>query len=218
MKTRGLILTIMIVCIVTQLHAQTILSQTETTSIFGSAKIPVRRAYSYSDKTGKYYLALSETIDSIGADKDTLHYIIKGTCMQETPEGLVKKWELNDYRLTSQDESSIWFWTKSCELKDLDGDGIVEPLIVYGSNGLNGTGDGRIKILLYYKGQKIAIRHQNSEMDGGRVTDVDATFYTLAPAIQKHIRALMKTFEEKDFAIFATDYEIKMNKKATHIE
>ncbi|SEV96478.1 hypothetical protein SAMN05428988_0843 [Chitinophaga sp. YR573] len=226
MKTRGCLLTVMIVFIGCQLHAQTILSKTETVAIFTDSikakngiKSPIRRAYTYNDKTGKYYLALSESIDSIAADNDTLHYTIKGTCLQETPEGLVKKWELNDHKRPDMDEeSSIWFWTKLCEVKDLDGDGIVEPLIVYGSAGLNGTDDGRIKILLYYKGQKTAIRHQNSVLDDGRITDIDAAFYTLPLPIQQHIRKLMKTLADKNFAIFATNYEAKMNKKAIHIE
>jgi len=215
----------MIIFTVYQLHAQTILSETETAKVFSASvnatngiKFPIRRAYSYSDQTGKYYLALSESIDSIAA-KDTLHYTIKGTCLQETPEGLAKKWELNDHkRADMNEESSIWFWTKFCEVKDLDGDGIAEPLIIYGSAGLNGIDDGRIKILLYYKGQKTAIRHQNSVIDGGRITDIDASFYTLPLPIQQHIRKLMNTLADKGFAIFATGYEAKMNKKAVHIE
>ena len=65
---------------------------------------------------------------------------------------------------------------------------------------------------------KSAIRHQNSEMDNARRTEIDASFYTLPPAIQQHIKQLMKTFEEGDYAIFATDYKQKMARKATHIE
>jgi hypothetical protein len=216
----------MIVFTVCKLHAQTILSKTETAAIFTESikakngiKFPIRRTYSYSDKTGKYYLALAESIDSIADKNDTLHYTIKGCCLQETSEGLVKKWELNDYKRPDADEeSSIWFWTKFCAIKDVDGDGIIEPIIVYGSSGMNGIGDGRIKILIYYKGQKTAIRHQNSEMDGGRSTDIDVAFYTLPLPLQQYTRKLMKTLDDANFAIFATDYEAKMNKKAVHIE
>lgn len=193
-----LLLTIMAVCITGQLHAQ----------------IPVRIAYNYSDNTGKYTLTLAESIDSIAADNDTLHYIIKGTCLQNG----VKKWELNDHRLSADEETTIWFWTKFCELKDIDGDGIVEPIIVYGTSGYNGINDGRIKILTYYKGIKTAIRHQNATLDGDRFTDIDASFYTLPAALQQHLKGLMKTLEDKNFAIFATNYELKMKKKATHIE
>jgi hypothetical protein len=228
MKIRGCLLTITIIFTVCQLHAQTILSKTETAAIFTESikakngiKFPIRRTYSYSDKTGKYYLALAESIDSISTDnRDTFHYVIKGTCLQETHEGLVKKWELNDHKKADMDdETSIWFWTKFCEVKDFDGDGIIEPLIVYGGARLNNTTDNaRIKILLYYKGQKIAIRHQNSIMDGARITDIDAAFYALPFPIQQHIMKLMGTLDDLDFAIFATGYQAKMAKKAVHIE
>src|SRR6187402_1807255 len=132
-----LLLTIMIVCTFGQLHAQTILSKAETAKIFTDTKIPVRLAYTYNDNTGKYYLALEESIDSIADKNDTLHYTIKGIFLQDG----IKKLELNDHIIS--DESSIWFWTKFCELKDIDGDGITEPIIVYGSAGMNGTDDGR---------------------------------------------------------------------------
>lgn len=206
----------MIVCTLGQLHAQTIISKAETEKIFPGTKIPIRMAYNYSDNTGKYYFVLAESIDSIADKNDTLHYTIKGICLQSEDNGIVKKWELNDHRIN--DESSIWFWTKFCECRDIDGDGIVEPIIVYGSAGMNGTGDGRIKILIYYKGQKTAIRHQNSEMDLGRFTDIDATFYTLPLLLQQHIKDLMKTLDDKNFAIFAPDYEVKMKKKALHLQ
>lgn len=209
----------MIVCTFGQLHAQTIISKAETEKIFTGTRPPIRIAYSYSDNTGKYYLALAESIDSIADKNDTLHYIIKGICLQAGDNGTVKKWELNDHKRSEMDgEFSIWFWTKFCELKDIDGDGIVEPIIVYGTAGMNGIGDGRIKILIYYKGQKTAIRHQNSEMDGGRSTAIDATFYTLPLLLQQHIKDLMKTLDDKGLAIFAPYYEAKMKKKALSLE
>ena len=214
-----LLLTFAIVCTLGQLHAQTILSKAETSKIFSNPKIPVRLAYTYTDNTGKYYLALQESIDSIAEKNDTLHYTIKGVCLQATDTGTVKKWELNDHKNREiDDETSIWFWTKFCELKDIDGDGMVEPIIVYGTSGMNGTGDGRIKILIYYKGIKTAIRHQNSEMDDGRFTNIDASFYTLPVALQQHIKGLMKTLDDKNLAIFPIDFEAQMKKKPLQIQ
>jgi hypothetical protein len=43
-------------------------------------------------------------------------------------------------------------------------------------------------------------------------------FYTLPLPLQQYTRKLMKTLDDANFAIFATDYEAKMNKKAVHIE
>lgn len=212
----------------TQLYAQQvknnsgILSPAATTTIFSDDIVkqfklqhPIRRVYSYHDQSGDYYLALCESIDEITKD-DTLHQKIKAVNLKKTENGFVKTWELNDF-INSNDlnngEESIWFWTKFCEVKDLDGDGIADPLLVYGSSGMNGYDDGRIKIILNYKGQKIAVRHQNSTMDEGRNIQIDAAFYALPSSIQQHVRALMKTLAEKDFALYPDEYEKAMDKK-----
>lgn len=212
-----------------QLYAQQVKSNVEilspavTSTIFTdnivklfNLQYPIRRVYSYHDQSGDYYLALCESIDDITKD-DTLHYKIKAVNLKKEGDSFVKTWELNDFRNShdreSGQESSIWFWTKFCEIKDLDGDGNIEPLIVYGSNDINGYDDGRIKIILNYKGQKIAIRHQNSTLDEGRNIQIDAAFYTLPQSIQQHVRKLMQTLAEKGFALYPHEYEQAMTKK-----
>lgn len=183
--------------------------------------LPVQRAYRYKDVSGTYYLALCESRDEIKGH-DTVNYKIKAIFLQQaTTKEFAKTGELNDFR-NSHDpkeglETTIWFWTKFCELKDLDNDGTIDPLLVYGTNGMNGYDDGRVKIILYYKGQKTAIRCQNSVMDEGRNIQVDAAFYTLPQPVQLHIRKLMRTLAEKDLIIYPTDYEKAMNKKQSQI-
>jgi len=173
-------------------------------------RYPVRRTYTFTGGS----LALAESIDSITQKKDTLHFNIQAVCYNDKSE---KLWEMNDHILDSEYETSIWFWTKFCDVKDLDGDGLVDPVIVYGSNGMNGRSDGRMKILIYYKGKKYAIRHQDSEMDEGRYTEIDASFYTLPQPIQKHIRSLMKRIYDADLTILAFDFQQQMDKKKTDI-
>ncbi|PWV47635.1 M949_RS01915 family surface polysaccharide biosynthesis protein [Chitinophaga sp. S165] len=211
-----------------QLYAQQVKSNSEilspavTATIFSDNIVkqfnllhPIRRVYSYHDQSGDYYLALCESIDEITKD-DTLHQKIKAVNLKKEGNGFVKTWELNDFTNSNNlnnGEESIWFWTKFCEVKDLDRDGITDPLLVYGSSGMNGYDDGRVKIILNYKGQKIAVRHQNSTMDEGRNIQIDAAFYTLPQSIQQHVRALMKTLADKDFTIYPDEYEQAMDKK-----
>jgi hypothetical protein len=216
-----------------QLYAQQvkskseILSQAITSTIFTDDVVkqfnllyPIRKVYSYQDQSGAYYLVLCESIDDI-SKYDTLHQRIKAVNLKKDNNGLVKAWELNDFinssNVNSRQETSIWFWTKFCEAKDLDGDGNIDPLIVYGSSGDNGHDDGRIKIILNYKGQKIAVRHQNSTMDEGRNIQVDAAFYTLPQPIQLHIKQLMQTLSEKGFALYPHEYEKAMAQKKQQI-
>ena len=109
------------------------------------------------------------------------------------------------------------FWSISCQFNDIDGDGLVEPILVYGTFGPNGYDDGRAKIILLYKGQKVAIRHQNGVLDNERKTQVDLTFYALPSKIQDHVKQIMATMVEKKHAIFPSAYEEKMSKKVTQI-
>jgi hypothetical protein len=205
-----------------------ILPKTETNEFFNDAfkkknliTFPIFRAYTYTDKSGTYYVALTESADSVNKLKDTVNNKIKAINFK-TAKGIhLKKWEVNDFKTPDlkdvEKETSIWFWTKYCQFNDIDGDGLVEPILVYGTFGPNGYDDGRAKIILLYKGQKVAIRHQNGVLDNERKTQVDLTFYALPSKIQDHVKQIMATMVEKKHAIFPSAYEEKMSKKVTQI-
>ncbi|MFA6277795.1 MAG: hypothetical protein WC622_13665 [Pedobacter sp.] len=182
---------------------------------------PIFRAYTYHDKSGTYYVALSESADTVNKEKDTVNYTLKAFNFNVDKSISLKKWEINDFKTPNlkgeEKESSIWFWTKYCEFNDLDSDGLIDPIIVYGTFGTNGYDDGRAKILIYYKGQKVAIRHQNGVLDNERKTQVDVTFYSLPTQIQTHIKELMEKMVKNKHAIFPTAYAEKMDKKAVSI-
>jgi len=176
---------------------------------------PIRRVYAYSDRSGKHYCVLTEKLDSVESNKDgtpdTLHRAIRAIDLKEDSGRLKKIWEMNDFAMRDPKsggvEQSIWFWTKFVELTDFDGDGLIDPVLVYGSRADDEAG-GRIKFLIYYKGKKIAIRHQDSDLDEGRSTEFDKDFYGLPgkvkAAVKSKIIAINKgrlgIFEEKDLS------------------
>lgn len=231
---KKLIALVLLVLCLHQANAQTdslnsrILSKAEVNDFFSTAfkkkngiNFPIFRAYTFTDKTGKYFVALSESADTVTNGKDTVNYTIKAFNFKEDKAATLKKWEINDFRTPvvkgDEKETSIWFWTKYCEFKDIDQDGIIEPIIVYGTFGKEGYTDGRAKILVYYKGLKVAIRHQNSVSDAGRKTQVDLNFYALPQKIQLYIRDLMERMVKNNHAIFPSNYLDKMDKKTTQI-
>jgi hypothetical protein len=198
------------------------LSKQEASKIFtedvkGKLKItfPVVRTYSYNDTSGKYYMVLSEKYDGLEGG-DTLHKAIKAFNFKHPSNGPEKQWEINDAienRTADYDvENSIWFWTKFCVFQDIDKDGIADPILVYGTSGINGTDDGRVKIVLYYKGKKILIRHKNGTLDEQRNTKVDAAFYSLPKPIQNQVTHLMRQIMESGAAIFPDGWENNMKK------
>ena len=68
----------------------------------------------------------------------------------------------------------------------MDKDGYVDPVIVYGATPTDGDPDrAKVKILAYHKGEKTAIRHQDSPDDIGKETQIDASYYTLPQPIRQ---------------------------------
>lgn len=181
---------------------------------------PIFRVYEYADKTAQYYCILTESRNEITADKDTLHHKIKAVNVKAEKGAFTKIWEINDNIIKNDnDETSIWFWTKYIDFKDYDEDGLADPIIIYGTSGANGYDDGRIKFIIYYKGQKVAIRHQNGDLDYERETQVDKSFYDLPQSLQSGIKQKMELMMKNNHAIFPAGWQTAMkNKKTTFNE
>lgn len=179
-------------------------------------KFPIIRIYKYEDKRGRFYCVLTESRDEISVENDTMNYKIKAINFKAENGSYTKIWEIDDNIIKNDsDESSIWFWTKYCDFKDYDGDGLADPIIVYGTYGANGYDDGRIKIIIYYKGQKIAIRHQNGVLDNERETKVDNSFYNLPQSLQNSIKQKMDLMIKNNNAIFPYGWQAAMKNKKT---
>jgi hypothetical protein len=119
---------------------------------------------------------------------------------------LRKVWEINDHAIHDPKiegvEQSISFWTKYIEFTDFDGDGLIEPIIVYGSKSDSDLASGRIKFIIYYKGKKVAIPHQDSDLDEGRSTQIDKEFYTLPPKLKESVKNKVLAMNKAGQAIF----------------
>ena len=173
------------------------------------------KVYDYADKTGKYYLVLTEDGDAKNAEKYPMNTAIKAFNFKIDGKVWTKIFETNDTK--HPEETSIWFWTRYVYVEDFDNDGIIEPIIFYGTNGYNGYDDGRAKILLYYKGKKIGIRIQNGVLDDERNFSVDADFYNLPKKIQDKIFEQMNFMVENNHSILPYGWQKKVAKKMTFI-
>jgi hypothetical protein len=155
------------------------------------------RVYSYSDESGDFLCVLTERIDTIrhfdDGTIDTAVNKIRAINLRADHGKLTKVWEINDFVL--RDEHDIQFWTRFSSFTDGDGDGLIEPLIVYGTIPLGSSigEDGRVKFIIYYKGKKVAIRHEEGSLDGQTHTEIDDTFY----ALPKKVRGLVETKMEE---------------------
>ena len=180
---------------------------------------PIYKAYRYKDDSGSYIVVLTEKFKGI-EEGDTLQSHIRAICVSISGDDIVKKWEINDAIQSTEvaDEMSIWFWTKYCRFEDLDKDELIDPLIIYGSYGINYMSDGRIRFILVYKGNKIVIRHQNGTLDFQRNTQVNADFYILPVVIQQYVQQLMTEMAKNDHAIFPYGWQEAMKQKKIYFD
>lgn len=198
------------------------LSKQKTDQIFTKEKrkelginFNIWKVYNYKDTTGEYYLVLTEDKFKESVDGNNFNNAVKAFNFKIDNGFWIKTFETNDFK--DNYEESIWFWSKYIYVEDFDRDGIIDPMIIYGTGGANLYSDGRIKILLYYKGKKIGIRIQNGVLDDERNFNVDPDFYTLPKPIKDKIIEQMNLMVENGHSILPYGWQKKMAKKMTFI-
>jgi len=199
--------TAFIICILAAqwVSAQTrMLSKHQIDSIFTGLEYPVFRGWEYKDPAGLHYLLLMEKYSQT-KPKDTITTNISAVCMskyvkeQEIP---TLRWKMKD--LLEEDEKSIWFFTRYISPRDIDGDGYVDPLIIYGTSPKeDGSDHRRLKMLVYYRYSKVAIRAVTGTLDVERNTQYDAAFYKLPPSIQSYMKQLLQQISKDQNFILA---------------
>ena len=162
---------------------------------------PIYKAYEYQDKSGTYELVLCENHKNI-SKKDTLNTKIQAICGMNDHGGFLEKWRINDLLEDYvPKETNIWFWTKYCSTKDLDGDGYVEPVIVYGTR-TEYDEIRRVKIITVYKNKKYAIRAVECDLDICRSFKKDANWNALPQKIKTYVDNLVaKIRKEQDLLL-----------------
>ena len=201
------------ILVATSLTAQkiesSILNTSEVDNLFTTS---LKESYKIKYTTQTEYLVLCESQDEIKSKKDTINKNIHALLFKESAGGLEKQWEIKDNIIKSEtEESCIWFWTRYLDFQDFDQDGLVDYTIVYGTKGMNGYMDGRMKILMVNKqGEKVFIRHQNGVLDDERITKIDQAFYALPTIWQRAMQKRMQLIEKEEKIILAPEWQKQM--------
>ena len=202
-------------------YRETSLTEIEIKNLFPAevlqqigVEFPIFKVYSFEDKSGKQYLILTEKVikGNIQDEKSSKKSIKAFNVSFEEDKTVKIRWTITDY--INENESSIWFWTRYLRLKDLDNDGFVDPIVVYGTKSIYGEHfeEGRVKIITYHLGKKIIIRHQNSEMDDARHTQVDKSFDALPLGIKKKVYDMIGLLEYRGYSLFTTEVKNQLKK------
>ncbi len=160
---------------------------------------PIYKAYEFQDKGGVFELVLCENQSN---KKDTLNTKIQAICGMNDHGGFLEKWRINDLLEDYvPKETNIWFWTKYCSTKDIDGDGYAEPIIVYGTR-TEYDEIRRVKIITVYKNKKYAIRAVECDLDICRSFKKDKEWNMLPQKIKIYVDNLVvKIRKEQDLLL-----------------
>src|SRR5258706_7633653 len=201
------------------------LSEKEVANTFSDAEkneleliYPIFKVYKYSDESGQFYTILTGSGDSTGNHEGIVGTKIRAVTAKFENGRFKNMWEINDFADKKKEEKSIWIGTKYIEFKDYDNDHLADPVIVYGTTGLNGTDDGKIKVVIYYKGQKIFLRHQNSTLPAERQLQIDKAFYSLPVKLQTSIKDKMERMVKDKQAIFPHGWQTAMENGSTTVK
>ncbi|MDH7444252.1 M949_RS01915 family surface polysaccharide biosynthesis protein [Aquimarina sp. 2201CG14-23] len=200
------------------------LSNKELTSIFTTNRQiklgisnKVYQAYTYKDTSSEYYLLLTDHNNIINEEKDTLYDNVYALNLTSKNYQFKKRSTIKG-EIDEEWETSIGFWNQYSQLSDLDKDGSIDPIIVYGTTTQSMYEDGRVRIIAYYKKKRVTIKHQNSEIPDGRLTKINKNFYKFPVQIQEAVKEKMRLMTKNGHAVFAEGWEKSMDNKATRLE
>lgn len=156
-------------------------------------ELPVFKRYCYSDKAGSHVLLLGEKQD-LPFPEEKLSSVIQAALYKVGADGvsLTPEWSIRDF--PGRDEAGVNFRSKLIELTDIDGDGLVDPVLVYrffepdGADRIvNDDFVGRIKIVTFHQGRKASIHAITGNLDGDRRTTANASYFELPKPVQQHL-------------------------------
>ena len=154
--------------------------------------LPAFKRYCYTDKAGSHALLLGEKQDLPFAE-ELLSSTIRASLYKVEPDNTpVQEWSIRDF--AGKDEAGVNFRSKLIELADIDGDGLVDPVLVYrffdqkDAEHIDDDGYvGRIKLVTFHKGSKATVHAVTGHLDGERKTTANSNYFALPKAVQQHL-------------------------------
>jgi hypothetical protein len=180
--------------------------------------LPAFKRYCYTDKGGSHALLLGEKQDLPFAEELLSSAIRASQYKIEADNTLTPEWSIRDF--AGKDEAGVNFRSKLIELADIDGDGLVDPVLVYrffNQTDAEHIDDddyvGRIKLVAFYKGSKATVHAVTGHYDGERKTTANSNYFALPKPVQQHLVKKMRAMSEAGQFGFDNSYGFEPKKE-----
>lgn len=182
-------------------------------------ELPVFKRYCYTDKSGSYALLLGEKQDRPFPPERLSSTLQAVLYKVEDGKVLTRQWAIRDF--AGKDDGGINFRSKLTELTDIDGDGLVDPIVVYrffalvdADNISTDDFSGGIKIVTFHQGKKATIHAITGDLDGDRKTTANSNYFALPKVVQQHlVKKMAAMYKAKQFG-FDNSYDFVPKKEA----
>ncbi|MDQ0569538.1 hypothetical protein QFZ42_001372 [Variovorax paradoxus] len=175
-------------------------------------ELPVFKRYCYEDRSGGYVLVLGEKQD-LPFPGELLSSAIEASLFKVGSSGvLARQWSIRDF--AGKEDAGVNFRSKLAEFRDLDADGLIDPILVYrffapdGVDSFNNDHfSGGIKIIAFHQGRKVAIHAITGNLDGERKTTANANFFALPRSARQYlVKKMAGMYRARQFG-FDNSYE-----------
>ncbi len=185
--------------------------------------LKVDTCYAWTDPSGDYRLYWLHSADRQDGEY-TLSKSLAAQLFRKQPDGtLASQWVIRDK--IGEGEAGAWFSRHLSEFPDLDGNGVVTPILVIrfvpagdgpGEPVDYGAYAGRLKILMFRGDTKIAIRAVTGGLDDERHTTASDSFFELPRRQQRYLQRKMRGLTKDELFVFddARDFMPRRDKPA----
>ena len=178
----------------------------------------IRYIYKYKNGERDNYVILAENQYNDYNDSRPIYnnYLKLLFCIGEK-DFLLKRYDISDLIDTRAGEFDIRFLPKYFHIEDIDKDGIIEPIIIYGAMGEKGYRDGWIKIVIKYKYDLHTIIINSSSASNEKSISLTSGFYFLPNSIQQKVISILEKIERDDLIDYPENWKEEFKRHETLI-
>ncbi len=176
------------------------------------ATMKLARCHHWVDRSGEYQLWLLASDDQVIGEYHLSRSLV-AQLFRKQPDGtLAPRWIIRDR--VAEFEAGAWFSQHLTEFPDLDGNGVLTPILVLrfvpekdspdpDDPVAAGPFEGRLKLVFFHDGTKVAVRAVTGGLDDERHTTATDSYFALPASWRRHVQGRLRAWMKDE--VFVSD-------------